>query len=444
VVVPGEARVRELALEVADGRIVRIAAAPGGASSEVVDYAGAYVLPGLVDLHTHLPPDTALDLTPYACLLYLRFGVTSVRDAGDVDGTAVPAARTGIREGRFPGPRVFACGPFIGGEPARWANTVVLGGPEDAETAVERVKAAGFDCVKSYDELELAEIRAVQAAADRHGLAMIGHVPAALAYEEALVPDVQHFFGVPEPRSLAGNDVRSRVAGWQDVDDARLERIVAATLAHGIVNTPTLVSSQRLLLYSDREAAVADPLVRLLPRLYRDVVWHPTEGLPFYRDLPPEFFAQLRDSLAKKKELVRRLHAAGAELRIGTDVQQPFVVPGASVHEEMRLFAEAGVPLDEVWAIATRQAGEALRVPGLGTIAEGAPADLVLFREDPTRDLAALDTIEAVVAQGRLYRREDLDAAVAAHQARFEGFVFDRLSVAAARRILRASVKRES
>jgi adenine deaminase len=67
-------------------------------------------------------------------------------------------------------------------------------------------------------------------------------------------------------------------------------------------------------------------------------------------------------------------------------------------------------------------------VPGLGTIAPGAPADLLLFREDPTRDLAALQTLEAVVADGRLYRRETLDA-VRASQRVYRGWVYETVSM---------------
>ena len=90
-------------------------------------------MPGLVDLHAHLPPDNALRLTPLAGLLYLAHGVTSIRDAGDIDGTAIPAARRAFADGHHPGPRVFACGPFVGGGPPRWRNTIVLERPEDAE-----------------------------------------------------------------------------------------------------------------------------------------------------------------------------------------------------------------------------------------------------------------------------------------------------------------------
>jgi cytosine/adenosine deaminase-related metal-dependent hydrolase len=438
VVSPGRGRVEHQTLDVRGGAIRRLA--PSEAADDAGpfrDLQGAFVVPGLVDLHTHLPPDNALRLTPLAGLLYLAHGVTSIRDAGDVDGTAIPAARRDFGAGGHPGPRLFACGPFVGGTPTRWKNTIVLERAEDAEAVVARIATGGFDCVKSYDGLDVPRLRALEAAADRHGLAVIGHVPEGLAYEEALIRNVQHLLGVPPPASLARKSMLDRVADWHAVDGARLDAVVQATLAHGIVNTPTLVSTHALLLYEDYQGARRDPVARLLPRLYRDVVWDPRRGLADYREMSPEWLAKLKDAYAKKVELVRRLHAAGAQLRIGTDTQKPFVVPGAAVQEEMQLFRSAGIGAEETWAIASVRAGADLPVPRLGQIEAGAPADFLVLREDPTIDPEAMKTLEAVVTQGKLYTRKQLDDALRAHRRRHGSVVFDRVSMLAARRAMR-------
>ena len=438
VISPGLGRWEQQTISIRDDSIEYIEreAADLSSNNPLSQYEGGYVLPGLVDLHTHLPPDNALKLTGYFCLLYLAHGVTSLRDTGDGDGTAVAAAWKGTRQNLFSGPRIFACGPYIGGEPPRWANTLLLHGPEEADAAVARIKEQGFTCIKAYDGLTLEEIQALKVAAQKYDLPMIGHVPTELSYEEALIPNVQHFFGVPEPRSLKGDQIRNRLADWQDVGEDRLNLIVETTLKHGIINTPTLIVTQQVLRYSDYQAALTDPIVQLLPRLYRDVVWHPTQGNPSYRNLSSAYLAHLQSAFSKKKELLRRLYAAGAEVLIGTDVQQPFVVPGASVQQEMKIFVEAGIPLGEVWEIATRKAGQELRIPLLGTIQPGAPADLLIFREDPTQNLAALDTLEAVISQGHLYTRAALDHAREVYQHRFQNILFDQISIRAARRTM--------
>lgn len=438
VVEPGRGRREHHTLAVRRGTIRRVAPTTSADDSGLLgDLRGTFVVPGLVDLHAHLPPDNPLRLTPYAGLLYLMHGVTSIRDAGDIDGTAIPAARRAFRREGHPGPRVFACGPFVGGPPARWKNTILLERPEDAEAVVARIAADGFDCVKSYDGLDVPRIRALEAAADRHGLRVIGHVPEGLAYEEALVRNVQHLLGVPPPASLPRAQIFDRTADWHAVDDARMDVVVRATLEHGIVNTPTLVATHQLLLYEDYQLAREDPTVLLMPRLYRDVVWNPRRGLPAFRELSsPKSLAAVKDAYAKKLQLVRRLHEAGAELRIGSDAQQPFVVPGASVLEEMRLFRSAGIGLEETWEIATVRAAADLPKPRLGRLEASAPADFLVLRADPTRDPEAIRTLEAVVVRGRLLTREQLDRARRDYRRRQGSFVFDNLSVWATRRLI--------
>jgi imidazolonepropionase-like amidohydrolase len=103
----------------------------------------------------------------------------------------------------------------------------------------------------------------------------------------------------------------------------------------------------------------------------------------------------------------------------------------------LRTLVDAGFTAEDAWLAATRWAGETLRVEKLGTVQEGAPADLVIFREDPTRDLQALPTLEAVVARGRLYPRAQLDAAVARHRRYMNGRVVDAVTMFLTRLTLR-------
>jgi imidazolonepropionase-like amidohydrolase len=107
------------------------------------------------------------------------------------------------------------------------------------------------------------------------------------------------------------------------------------------------------------------------------------------------------------------------------------------MHEELRLLVAAGLSAEDAWVAATRGAGESLGVPGLGVVVPGAPADVLLFRDDPTRDLRALSTLQAVVARGRLYPRADLEAAIAEHRALHESVVYDTVVTALARPLLR-------
>ncbi len=426
-------------LRVRGGEIVSIDEGGGEIVGTVFDeFAGHIVLPGIIDMHTHLPSDTPLALTRYFGLLQLVHGVTSLREAGDMDGTTLAAARRIHEEEGAAGPRIFGCGPLVGWANPRRANSVIIEAPDTASAIVDRLADEGARCIKLYDGLDVARIRALVAAARARGISAMGHVPFGLRYEEALVPDTQHLMGVQRAGDIErGDHIVFRIVDWRKVDEVRMDQVVQATVENGFVHTPTLVSTYQLRHFADYPAARRDRVVRLLPRLFRDVAWSPTEGIPFYRGLEAADHAMIRDAHEKKLKMVGKLNRAGVVLYVGTDTQQPFVVPGAAAHLEMQLFQQAGIEPERVWANATWRSGRALGLPELGHAVAGAPADLLIFREDPTADLQLLNSLEAVVSAGRLYRREDLEAAIAAFQRHYEGAVVDALSVAVARRLLR-------
>lgn len=437
VVEPERPRLEGVDVVVTNGRIESIRPVQQRAPDdrlEILDrYEGCFVLPGLIDMHAHLPPDNVLDLGGLFALLHLSHGITSVRDAGDIDGTAVAGVRRGMGEQRYDGPRLFCAGLFITAGRPRWKNSIVMHSPDEADAVARRLQAEGHHSMKLYENLTLDMIRALVDAASRYRLRVLGHVPTPIAYETARLPDAQHFFGVAPPDSLRRDHVFNRAADWEHVTPERLHTIVETAVAHQLANTPTLVVAQKLFEYERYADAVHDRKYQLLPRLYRAVVWNPSSGLPVYRGLGADDFARLHDAFGKKLELVRMLFDAGARLHLGTDVQQPFVVPGASLIEEMRLFERAGIGPAAICRLATRGAAEYLAVDDLGEVRPGALADLLVCASDPVVDLSHLTTLRAVVSRGALMDKAALDARLAAERRRHETFFADRVEPALAR-----------
>jgi cytosine/adenosine deaminase-related metal-dependent hydrolase len=441
VINPARDRRTGATISIADGSIAEISEQARDASSA---FAECFALPGLIDMHVHLPPDNALKLTAGASLLYLLHGVTGLRDAGDLDGTAVEAARRLGRDGIHPVPRIFCCGPFVGAGKATFKNTILLDDASEAtaDAAALRVKAAGASFMKFYEGLSEPMIRALERACAVHGLKIMGHVPAGLTYETARICEVQHFFGVPEPSTLERNTLLNRSCDWHAVDERRMDAVVEATLKYGIANTPTIVTNQKMLCYRDYDTARRQAEMQGVPPFYLDVIWHPGQGRLNTGMKRDYLERQVVPAIAKKQQLAKKLFDAGAQLFLGTDVAQPFVVPGASLQEEMALFAGAGIGLEQVWKLATRDAGERLGVRGLGVVEAGAPADILLFRRDPTRALDHLSSLEAVVAGGRLYRVADLQAALRSSRAYFASPLIKPLARRGAERALARAIGR--
>lgn len=414
-----------------DGRIASIEPARGDDRDA---FSGHTVIPGLSDLHVHFPPATIPGQAELFALLLLRHGVTQVRDAGDVDGTSTEVARSGVATGAFPGPRILACGPYVDGDPPLWANSLVVRTPEEGRRAVSTVAASGFDCVKAYNELDAESLAAIRQEAHARGIPVIGHTPRKVPFELARLDDVQHLTGV-FPRSEERTDPFPRLLrGWLDMDARWRDVRAAQSLELDIAHTPTLVVIDRMVAARDYASLRDARDALLLPRFYRDVIWSPTDGMSPARGLGADDFAWLAEAFAQMKATVKTFHDAGVKLHTGTDTLVAFVVPGAALHRELRLWVEAGISPGEALAASTRDSAAALGVPGLGTLEAGAPAELAIFAEDPTRSLDALDTLSGVVRDGRLYTRAQLDGQIARYRDHFAGRLYDSLVTPMVRR----------
>jgi len=388
-------------------------------------YAGSYVLPGLIDMHVHHPIGRLpVDIELFD-LLHLSHGVTTVRDCGSIDGSVLET-RARIAAGEIAGPRIFACGPLIDGDPPAWPGAEVARNTAEGERIADRAAAAGADCIKAYSNLSPAALSGLRQAATRHRLTLVGHVPAAVPFEDAHLDDVQHLTGVPTARERpAAGLIAGILAGWDTIDDDRIAFVARTSVEQRIAHTPTMVAIERLLRLVDYPALLEDPAARMLPRYYREIIWKPG-GMAGWTvpSLDQPSRAKIRQNICT---VIRRLHQAGVVLHVGSDSLNPFVVPGVALHDELRNFVECGFTAEQAWEAATRQSGESVSPHGLGVLRAGAPADMLVFRDDPARDLSALSTLQAVVANGRLYPRHVLDGAVARYRENHDGWLYDRL-----------------
>ncbi len=360
--------------------------------------AGKYLMPGLIDMHAHLPSDNVLQLTPHFMRMSLSHGVTGLREAGDVDGTAVPAVRA-LHEKGMAVPRIAASCYFVGRPPFRWKNHLHYERPEDAPRIMEKLLAEGASCIKLYENLLAHDLQVLKTHATAAGLVVMGHVPSDLTLEQAALPDAQHFFGVPPPTSLRRDHVFSRTADWQAVDARRMEAVVDACARLNLANTPTLNTSAGLMGYRDY-AGAAGKLGEWMPSFFGSVVWHPKIGLPAYRNLQRSDMDALEQALEKKKVLLRELHARGCSLFAGTDTMQAFSVPGIGLHQELALFVQSGMSVADALRVATIKAAERLGWRDVGKVACGYRADLMVLNEDPSHRLEALKTVSHVMTDG--------------------------------------------
>lgn len=377
--------------------------APAGA--EVLDAAGRYVLPGLVDFHVHLRAESEL-------ASYLRHGVTTV-----VNMRGTPAhleAREALRRGELVGPRLFTTGPLLDGDPPIWSGdaTRVVTSPAEARAAVSEHVAAGYDFVKVYNNLDPAVLEVVVEEARAANLAVVGHLPRRPVREEGLSRALEagidmiahgeevfftHFGGAPDSLMRTGGYVPPTADEIHGV----AERIAAA----GVAVTPNLSfieMTARMLV--DLEAVLDDAEFERLEAGVRET-WR--ERNPIQRPDIEAFAARERVKSEVVRRLTKALHEAGAPLLAGTDAAAPGMYPGKSLHVEIAELTEAGLEPFEALLAASGNAGDFLaahlaNAPRLGRVTSGYAADLLIVDEDPRAVPRALAHPWQLVVRGRV------------------------------------------
>jgi len=256
-------------------RIARVAPSAEvelGADVLVIDGAGLYLVPGLVDAHVHvIHPDT------FAPLL-LANGVTLARDLGGPTKERV-ALRERLARGEALGPELRVTGAIVDGDPPVWPFSEPVDTEEEARAAVRKLHAASVDEIKVYSLLEPGPFRAAIAEAHALGLRAVGHVPESVPLEDALeagLDEIEHLsgFGPWLARAVGENPGGLLdLSGWLAYDRVPPERVraLAARVAGAkTVLCPTLVVLDRLARAKDKKLR-AGPRPRGGARSPRDV-----------------------------------------------------------------------------------------------------------------------------------------------------------------------------
>jgi imidazolonepropionase-like amidohydrolase len=342
---------------IADGRILSIEPAgttPVPAGATVIEGRGRFLMPALIDMHVHL---RRAELPAY-----FRAGVTTVRNMwGHAD---VAAMKRGIADRTIIGPTVHSTSNGFDGNPPQWPYTKILLDPREADGAVQTAVNEGWMAVKVYQQLSLAVYDSIAVSAKRRAMDFVGHVPSVVPILHALD------MGQRSIEHLSGYDfaVARRPSGgtfgWVDADETRFPELVRRTVEAGTWNCPTL--------------AIYVHLAQQHPPNERAVI------------------------VATRRRFVAELARQGARLLVGTDTGIDVVTPSA-IHEELSEFVAAGLTPYQALRGATIDAAAYLRVPGLGTVTAGAPAELLLLDGDPLANVANANRIAGLIARGTWY-----------------------------------------
>ena len=393
--------------------------------AEVVEGAGKTLLPGLIDTHVHLggpsgissdrqdyDPQTSM---PRAAAALLYSGVTAARSVGDSLDESLQLRRQ-IAGGSKLGAQLFVCGPMFTSEAghgteflqyvpeamrarvkAQLVRTPKT--PEEARRQVRELKARGVDGLKAileagwgdgmlYDRLDILIVRSVAEEAKAQNLPLATHTGDARDVTDAVEigsASIEH-------------------GSWRDeIPDAVLEHMAR----QGIYLDPTLgVAQSYAQYYSGQAGALTNSLVQQV--VPGRILNSTREFVGSGKAADAARAATFTQAFEQAKANLVRAWKARVPLVMGTDAGNPLVFHGPSMHTELQLWVQAGIPAEVALQAATGNAAKLLRAARIGAIRPGMDADLLLVDGNPLQDIAATERVSLVVFKGERVRRSEL------------------------------------
>ncbi|MGX7927241.1 amidohydrolase family protein [Tsuneonella sp. HG094] len=401
---------------IADGRITAVA--PAGRlkiplNTPILDGSDHFALPGLIDVHAHIGEGGAMPNSEAgrerALRQFLRYGVTTVfvpgaTGAGDAEW---PVLTERCLSGGLVCPGLYGSGSLITARGSHPVSTIfnmpddvpaavteargvtVLDPGTDVSSLITAKKAVGATAIKIVIEdgpppwhpkprMSDAQIRAIVAAAHALSMPVFAHVSTSDQVRIALDADVDGIMHAPT-----------------DVLPASLVRRMAD---QGMRYVPTFSLYDGILTWA-RKQRESDPYA--LSGVHPDVI-ESLAAAPFLAAAAEDESGAM-EYLANASENLRRVANAGVPIALGSDVNNPFVYPGYSAHEELSSMVRAGLTPAQALRSATIGSAKFLRASNrLGRIAPGFEADLLLLARNPLETIENSRSLVSVVADGRV------------------------------------------
>ena len=401
-------------------KIVAVTPAPGPPTAREIDASGKFLMPGLWDLHVHLTYDDRF--TDEMPGLFLRYGITSVRDTGGLLHKMQPVVDA-WRADDAVAPRVYYSGPLLDGSPVVYDGGAVpeIGienaTVEQALENVEQLHRAGVDFIKIYELTRPDVFDALSTRARELGLPVASHVPLSMTASTAAeyADSMEHLRNIEldcannaatllaerqkrlqNPLGMPGIELRAALHATQRLpavaqfDQQRCAAVLAAL--RPVIQVPTT----RLNTLSLHPAWERPDWPQALADL-------PAAVQADWRSLPDWFDADNTAYATFTLQLIRQLRDAGVPIGAGTDTPIGRAIPGYSLHNELALLVAAGLtPLEAIEAATVTPARFFGLQESMGAIAAGMRADLVLLNSNPLLDVRNTRDIAEVVFRGRL------------------------------------------
>lgn len=397
---------------VEDGRIAVIgdvAEIPIPEGMTVVDGTDRYLMPGLSEMHGHVPAGDAESLDRVLSL-YVANGITLTR--GMLGQPSHLVLREQIAAGEVMGPRLYTSGPSFNGRS--------VSSPEQAGKMVREQQAAGYDFLKIHPGLTREEFDAIAETANEIGIPFAGHVPAEVGVERALaagIATIDHLDGYMQTLIPANEDPTGGFDAFfglmlaPQADDGKIEAIVAATRDAGTWNVPTESLFEHVVNGVPADEMKDRKEMRYMPESTVERWVRSKQDVVDDKNYSPAIASR---AIEIRHAILRQMNEAGTGLLLGSDSPQIFNVPGFAIHRELKFLVAAGLtPYEALLTGTVNPARFFGKLDEWGTVEAGKQADLVLLDQNPLTDIAASRRVHGVMLRGRWVPKTEIKAMLA-------------------------------
>ncbi len=396
----------------------------------VIDATGKYLIPGLWDMHVHIVSDK------WVLPLLKVNGITGLRSKHG--GERIQDVREKRKDGNYLGFEFSYSSSVLDGPPGLWSGSLIATTPDEGRAIVRHLYSSGYDFVKVYSNLSRDTYFAIAEECRKLNFPFAGHVPGSVSHKEAILAgqkSIEHSVGlehlVKKPEELqqlilnrestiTNSTGQIDMFKWleyviDNYDTSRISVLQEIVAGSDTWFCPTLVN---LRMWSSNETAFTnDYRLKYIP-VDELAIWQaPMESGEFPEDLINHNDCQLE--LSHKfynllSSLLKPMLDSGAKFLAGTDIGNPYLFPGFSLHDELALFVEAGfTPLQALQTATINPAIYLNRLADIGTVEKGKIANLLLLDANPLEDIGNTKKISVVILNGRFFDRRALDEMLA-------------------------------
>jgi imidazolonepropionase-like amidohydrolase len=360
----------------------------------VIDGKGKYLMPGLAEMHAHVPPVDDLEPMKEVLLLFAANGVTTIR--GMLGHPRHLELRSKIQSGEILGPRFVTSGPSFNG------NSVPS--EEAGAEMVRQQRKAGYDFLKIHPGLTKEKFAAIAKTAKEVSIPFAGHVPFDVGIWRAIdagYATIDHLDGFVESLVPGVENTTEQQNGLfamfigDMADTTRIPKLMTALRDNDIWQVPTQALAERWFAPSkDVDALANEPEMKYMDRKTITNWANTKKNLLKNAKYNAE---AINRYISLRRKLIYECYKNNVGLLLGSDGPQVFNVPGFSVHHELKYLTDAGLTPYQALRTGTVNVGKFLNNPEIGTIKKGAVADLVLLKGNPLTNINETKNIEGVM-----------------------------------------------